>query len=501
MARATSREVDAASRAEKASTQGALARIRLCMTGFSVRSIFRRPDAPRRPPKPAPMQRVLIYGMNHAPEIVGVGRYTADIVNELARRGYMVSVITAPPHYPHWDTRFWREQGFRNRYAREARDGVTIWRCPLVLRRPMRGAWRLLAPLSFAIGSAPLVIWRILRDRPGLVVCVEPTLLAAPAAVAAARLVRASCVLHVHDLEPEAAVGAGNGWAGRYAGVLAERVARLRRHFDGVVTLSPAMGRELARHGLASSRIHLWPNWIDVRRIARGHDPARADAWRREADIGDGQRIVLCAGSINRKHAPLLLANAARLLRHRDDLVVVIAGDGPLRADLAAETADLANVRLLPLQPEEALPALLQFADVHVMPQDPAWDGLALPSRLAGMLASGKPVVITGNADTELGKFLGTTARMCRPHDAAALAAAIAQALAPSCPVQARRGRNARWRKALLLDRRRCLNGVVDVLEAVAARQKPGRREWASGATARVVRHMMMVKSDRTDAP
>lgn len=456
---------------------------------------FPGPDATGQSSKLASAPRALVYGMNHAPEIVGVGRYTADIVNELARRGYAVSVITAPPHYPHWDTRPWREQGFRNRYAREERDGVTIWRCPLILRRPMRGAWRLLAPLGFAITSAPVVIWRILRDRPGLVVCVEPTLLAAPAAVAAARLTGAGLALHVHDLEPETAVGAGDGRGGKYAAALAARLTRLRQRFHAVVTLSPAMGRALARGGVASSRIHLWPNWIDVPRIARGHDPARAAAWRRLADIGDEQRIVLYAGSINRKHAPLLLAGAARLLRHRDDLVFVVAGDGPLRANLAAATADLANVRFLPLQPEEALPALLQFADVHIMPQDPAWDGLALPSRLAGMLASGKPVVITGAADMELAQFLGTAALLCPPHDAAALAAAVVQALAPGCPAQTKRERHARWRKALLLDRRRCLNGVVDVLENVAAhharpardgpatpgktgQEKPTRKTW-----------------------
>ena len=424
--------------------------------------------------------RVLVYGMNHAPELVGVGRYTADIVIELAGRGHAVSVVTTPPHYPHWDVRPWRAQGFRNRYTRETCDGVTIWRCPLVLRRPMHGAWRLLAPLGFAIASAPLVIWRILRDRPDLVVCVEPTLLAAPAALATARLAGAALALHVHDLEPETATGAG--WAGRYARALAARLARLRQHFDQVITLSPAMAREITRNGVPADRIHVQPNWIDVRRIARGHDLARAAAWRQEAGVGEGQRIVLCAGSINRKHAPLLLVEAARRLSHRDDMVFVIAGDGPLRPDLQTAAAGLAHVRFLPLQPEEALPALMQLADVHVMPLDPAWDGLALPSRLGGMLASGKPVVVTGSADTELAQFSGAAAILCPPHDAAALAEAIVQALAPDCPTLARRAKHARWRKALQLDRRRCLKSVVDVLENVATRAPSPGATTARGA-------------------
>jgi len=427
-----------------------------------------QPEAAWFSPQRSRPLRVLVYGMNHAPEPVGVGRYTADIVAELARRGHTVSVITTPPHYPHWDVRPWRAQGFHNRYARETCDGVTIWRCPLVLRRPMRGAWRLLAPLSFAMASAPLVVWRILRDRPDLVVCVEPTLLAAPAALAAARLAGAPLALHVHDLEPETATG--GGWTGRYAGALVTRLARLRRHFDHVVTLSPAMAREITRNGVPADRIHVQPNWIDVRRIARGHDPARAAAWRQEAGVGEGQRIVLCAGSINRKHAPLLLTEAARRLRHRDDLIFIIAGDGPLRPDLQTAAAGLGNVRFLPLQPEEALPALLQLADVHVMPLHPAWDGLALPSRLGGMLASGKLVVATGSADSELAQFLGAAAVLCPPHDVATLAAAIVQALTPGCPALARRARRARWRKALQLDRRRCLKSVVNVLESVATR-------------------------------
>ena len=49
-----------------------------------------------------PARRILIYAMNHAPEFVGVGRYTGEIADHLAASGANVTVITTPPHYPDW---------------------------------------------------------------------------------------------------------------------------------------------------------------------------------------------------------------------------------------------------------------------------------------------------------------------------------------------------------------------------------------------------------------
>ncbi len=162
-----------------------------------------------------PARRILIYAMNHAPEFVGVGRYTGEIADHLAASGANVTVITTPPHYPDWSV----QPGYRNRYSATVENGVRVLRAPLFLRRPMKGVWRLIAPLSFAMSSAPLALWHILRHRPHTVLCIEPTLLAAPAAQLAAWLVGAKAALHVQDLEVDAAFAVGhlsggwlNGW-------------------------------------------------------------------------------------------------------------------------------------------------------------------------------------------------------------------------------------------------------------------------------------------------
>ena len=46
---------------------------------------------------------------------------------------------------------------------------------------------------------------------------------------------------------------------------------------------------------------------------------------------------------------------------------------------------------MLPLQPEARLNALLNVADIHLIPQRAEAEGFALPSKLAGILASGRP--------------------------------------------------------------------------------------------------------------
>ena len=43
--------------------------------------------------------KILIYGINFAPEPVGVGRYTGEMAERLKKEGHDVRVITALPYY------------------------------------------------------------------------------------------------------------------------------------------------------------------------------------------------------------------------------------------------------------------------------------------------------------------------------------------------------------------------------------------------------------------
>ncbi|MEG6551368.1 hypothetical protein V6C53_14140 [Desulfocurvibacter africanus] len=43
---------------------------------------------------------MLVHGLNYAPEPVGVGKYTAEMAEGLATRGFDVRVATARPYYP-----------------------------------------------------------------------------------------------------------------------------------------------------------------------------------------------------------------------------------------------------------------------------------------------------------------------------------------------------------------------------------------------------------------
>ncbi len=141
---------------------------------------------------------ILIYGLNYAPEFIGVGRYTGDIGSFLSMNGHHVRVVTTPPHYPGWVL---KKPYLALHYMSEVLAGVSVIRCPIFLKTEMRGIWRLLPPLSFAVSSAPIVLWSLLRHRPDVVLCVEPTLFAAPIALAAAKCIGARTILHVQDLE------------------------------------------------------------------------------------------------------------------------------------------------------------------------------------------------------------------------------------------------------------------------------------------------------------
>lgn len=346
-------------------------------------------------------KRVLIYGINFTPEPIGTGKYTGELAAYLAGQGIGVDVVTAIPHYPGWHPR----SGYANRYRSETQDGCRVTHCPIWLPKKMGGLARALSPCSFALFSAPVVFWHMLIRRPDTVFCVEPTLFSAPFALIWAKLLGVRSLLHVQDLEIDAAFAVGH-LSGRVPKALARWYERtVLRGFDGVITISDKMREKLVEKGVRSERLHIIRNWVDTADIhpMEGVSPLRA-----EYGIPDTDFVVLYSGNLGPKQALPLILDVAEELRDQPAFRFVIAGEGPVKADLQADAQKrgLKNVQFIPLQPKEKLCALLNMADAHILPQMPGTADLVLPSKLGGMLASGKPCVVMADKGTEMHEFL-----------------------------------------------------------------------------------------------
>ncbi|WP_186415246.1 WcaI family glycosyltransferase [Pannonibacter sp. P2PFMT1] len=364
-------------------------------------------------------RRILVYGMNYAPEFAGVGKYTGEIAEHFSAEGADVQVITTPPHYPGWKVKV----GYRNRYRTSIENNVRVIRCPLLLREKMQGFWRLLAPLTFALSSAPIVFWQILTRRPHVVFLVEPTLLAAPVALLASKLVGARTILQVQDLEVDAAFAVGHLASKKTLKRIGYAFERFcLKHLDHVVTISNRMADKLAEKGVDRQRLQVIRNWVDLDNIYPLEGPSR---YRGELGYKDDDFIVLYSGNIGAKQGLSVLLEAANLLVDQKSIRFVIAGEGPAKQDLVSRYGHLPNVRFLPFQPQARLNEFLSLADLHALTQDADAADLVLPSKLGGMLASGKRVLVTAAPGTELADFVYGAATVVPPGDAEALCSAI----------------------------------------------------------------------------
>jgi colanic acid biosynthesis glycosyl transferase WcaI len=380
--------------------------------------------------------RILIYSANFAPEPTGIGKYSGEMAAWLANRGHEVRVIAAPPYYPEWRTdRKYVWPPFR----REQWRGVDVWRTPLWVPKSPNGFTRIVHLLSFAVTSFPVVMWQVLW-RPDLVLTVAPAFVCAPSALLAARLAGAKSWLHLQDFEIDVAFGLG-----LLKGKLLQRIVlRLERwvlrRFDTVSTISGRMIERLLTKGVVPERTRYFPNWVDLSRTRYG---SGKEVYRAQLGIPGDAVVVLFSGSLGGKQGLMVIPEAASLLRSRQNIVFVICGDGLMKPDLETAVAGLSNVRLLPLQPSERLSELLGMADIHLLPQSPDAADLVLPSKLSGMLASGRPVIATCRPGTEISEIVSQCGLVVAPHDSTALALAIRR-LADNMAMRIELGRRAR---------------------------------------------------------
>ncbi len=242
-------------------------------------------------------------------------------------------------------------------------------------------------------------------------------------------LARAAAVVHAHGLRAGAlAVLAcrrdgvpvlvtlhnarlSGGAAGRLHGVLEWIVAR---GSSAVLVVSADLGTRIRALGGRDVQTALVP--APPRQQASHPDQARRRI-REELGLPPQRALLVCVARLAPQKGLPVLLDAAGLLAGLD-VQVVVAGDGPLHDDLAADitTRDL-PVRLLGRR--EDVPDLLAAADLVLVPS--LWEGQPLIVQEA--LRAGAAIVATdagGTADV-----LGGAGRLVSPGDAAALAQTV----------------------------------------------------------------------------
>lgn len=381
--------------------------------------------------------KFLLYGINFTPELTGIGKYTGELSAWLAAQGHEVRVVTAPPYYPEWQVGAGHSAW---QWRRQLVQGAQAWRCPLWVPARPTGSKRVLHLLSFALFSLPAVLRQALW-RPDVVWVCAPAFACTPGALLAARLAGAPAWLHLQDYEVDVAFDTG-----LLRGALARRWVTglerwLLRRFDVVSSISHRMVQRALQKGVAPDRVRFFPNWVDVSAV---QPLGRPSAYRRELGLDEGRVVALFSGTLGAKQGLHLVAEAARLLAVRcPQLMFVICGNGVMQPTLQQATADLANVRMLPLQPRERVPELMGLADIHLLPQDPDVADLVMPSKLTTMLSSGRAVVSTAKPGSEVAEVVSRCGVLSAPGSAAALADALEQ-LVNDAPRRASLGAAAR---------------------------------------------------------
>lgn len=413
--------------------------------------------------------RILIYGLNYAPELTGIGKYTGEMAAWLVERGHEVRVVTAPPYYPAWRVRDdYRGAWYRTEHAP---GEPLVHRTPLYVPQRPTGLKRIAHLVSFMLGSSPVML-REMFWQPQVVFTVEPTFFCAPLTLLIGKSAGAACWLHVQDFEVDAAFELGLLPA---QGPIHDAALRIERFFtfafDRVSGISSRMVDRALAKGIPANRVVLFPNWVDVD-VIYPHDPASrgSNTFRRQlasqVENIDSKIILLYSGNMGAKQGLELLAPLAESFANDSRVHFLFCGDGAFRAKLETLVAHRPNVTMLPLQPLDRLNDLLNAADIHLLPQRASAADLVMPSRLSAMLSSGRPVIATAHPGTQVAQVVEGRGLAVAAEDAVALHAAVQQLLEDS-ELRLRLGKEAREYAELHLGKQQVLEQFERDLKAL----------------------------------
>ncbi|MCP4344725.1 MAG: glycosyltransferase family 4 protein [Desulfobacterales bacterium] len=313
-----------------------------------------------------------------------------DFAEDLAEKGHEVHVLASRQLYNHPKAnldRFQNWQGikihrvFSTSFGRSTFLGrlldITTYRWALSLQKQSPDAW-------FVMTDPPLILEQVvkMKNRSG-----------------------GKIIHHVDDVYPELAVALGAiPGTGLFGNWINRRSRKALGECDKVLALGECMADVLKKKDVPENRIQITPPWADGKRL--DPLPHKENAFRRELGFSDQDFVVMYSGNMGKGHRFETILDAAGSLVHEKKIHFVFIGGGAKKKEIEkfCKKHRLENCRIVPYQPREKLKLSLSAGDIHLISLDSRVQGLIVPSKLAGILAVGRPVIFVGDSHNSVAR-------------------------------------------------------------------------------------------------
>lgn len=365
--------------------------------------------------------RILHLGINYWPDETGIAPFNTLRCEHLAACGHEVIALTGLPYYPQWRV----PAEYRRRiYVHEQRNQVTVIRTWLYVPERVTSFKRIVHEASFCLS---VLFSAISEWRPDVIFAVSPPLPLTLSARMLGRLWGVPYVLHVEDLQPDAAVDLGMLRGGRVSEVLYALERKAYQCAALVSTLNEGMAKRIRSKAVPADKIAILPHGADP--VLFGVRATADGARFREAHKLEGRFLVVHAGNMGIKQGLEVILGAAARSREISEITYLLVGDGANRSSIErrAVADNLDNVRFLPQLARAEFHDLLATADLSLVTQQRSVTDILFPSKVETLMAAGQPIVASLGLNTTVAEVLQSSGAgyVVEPEDPAALLEAI----------------------------------------------------------------------------
>ncbi|MEL7111012.1 MAG: glycosyltransferase family 4 protein [Pseudomonadota bacterium] len=339
--------------------------------------------------------RVIFVNRFYFPDHSATAQILTDIATHLAYKDLPVTVFCTRLSYSNDAV-----------YAKnETISGVEIRR--LWTSRFGRETWlgRGIDYLTFYLGVCVSLFFFLSKDDV-LIAKTDPPMLSVPLGLIA-RLKRATRVNWLQDIFPEVALSISGKTPDNF---VVQSLIRLRnrslRKADKNVAIGKTMESMVVKMGVVPEKVSIIHNFVDDESITPKdtHAPLLRESWGLKPD----DFVVGYSGNLGRAHDLDTILTAAMNLRDHEKIKFLFIGGGFLRERLQSELSvrNLTNVVLKPYMPREALPDSLSLPNLHWASLIPSLEGYIVPSKVYGVAAAGRPLLMIGDPNGEISRMI-----------------------------------------------------------------------------------------------